>query len=150
MRVEGLSGDRQGDLRYHGGPERAVSLLGLEVIERLVGEGHPIVPGSTGENLTVAGLDWSLVIPGARLVLEGGVVLQITSYCSPCSKIAASFRDGDRGRLSQKRHGGESRVYARVVTEGLAREGEGVELVGAAVPCTDLRTLARIFHSPPQ
>ena len=114
-RAEGLGGDRQGDLRYHGGPERAVSLFGLEVIERLAGEGHPIVPGSTGENLTIAGLDWSLVTPGARLVLEGGVVLEITSYCSPCAKIAASFRDGDSGRISQKLHAGESRVYARVV-----------------------------------
>lgn len=131
VRIGGLEGDRQGDLRSHGGPERAVSLLGLEVIERLAGEGHPIVPGSTGENLTIAGLDWSLVAPGVRLVLECGVVLEVSSYCSPCTKIAASFRDGDSGRISQKRHAGESRVYARVVMEGLVREGEGLEVVAA-------------------
>ena len=89
---------------------------------------------ATGENLTIAGLDWSLVSPGARLGFECGVVLEITSYCSPCSKIAGSFQDGDSGRISQKRHEGESRVYARVVREGLVREGEGVELFEAGAP----------------
>ncbi len=132
--IGGLANDRQGDPRYHGGPERAVSLFSLEVIGRLAGDGHPIGPGTTGENLTIAGLSWSLVSPGARLVLERGVVLEITSYCSPCSKIAASFQDGDSGRICQKRHAGESRVYARVVREGLVREGEGVELVEAGGP----------------
>src|ERR671916_3442330 len=71
----GLEGDRQRDLRYHGGPERALCLFALERILELQAEGHPIFPGSVGENLTVVGLDWSGLAPGARLALgdEGRV-----------------------------------------------------------------------------
>src|SRR3712207_3923787 len=65
--VDGVGGDRQRDLRVHGGPFRAVCLFSLEVIERLRAEGHPIAPGTVGENVTVGGLDWTLVRPGVRL-----------------------------------------------------------------------------------
>ena len=122
----GLQGDVQEDLRYHGGPERAVSLFSFDVIERLRKEGHPISPGSTGENVTIAGLDWTLVEPGARLEFEGGVVLEVASYCVPCGKIRASFADGKVHRISQEDHSGESRVYARVLVAGTLREGETV------------------------
>lgn len=129
--TSGLRGDVQGDRRYHGGPQRAVSLLSFDVLERLREEGHAITPGSTGENLTVSGLDWSLVVPGARLELEGGVVLEVTSYCTPCAKIRASFTEGKIHRINQEDHPGESRVYARVVAEGTVREGASVRLAKA-------------------
>lgn len=127
--ASGLRGDVQRDLRYHGGPERAVSLFSLDVIERLRSEGHPVEPGSTGENVTVAGVDWGLVVPGARLEFEGGVVLEVASYCTPCGKIRASFADGAIHRINQEDHPGESRVYARVIAEGTVREGESVKVV---------------------
>ena len=127
----GLRGDTQGDLRYHGGPERAVSLFSLDVIERLRAEGHAIAPGTAGENVTLSGLDWALVAPGARLEFEGGVVLEVASYCVPCGKIRGSFAEGKIHRINQEDHPGESRVYARVVTEGTLREAEPVRLVPA-------------------
>jgi MOSC domain-containing protein YiiM len=127
--VEGLAEDAQADLRYHGGERRAVSLFSREVIERLVAEGHPIAPGSAGENLTVEGLDWSILRPLSRLRFDEGVELEVTSYCSPCSKIAPFLRDGRFERLSQKLHPGESRVYARVLREGTLRVGDGITLV---------------------
>lgn len=54
----GLSGDKQLDLKHHGGPMRALCLYSLERILALQADGHPIFPGSIGENITVAGLDW--------------------------------------------------------------------------------------------
>ena len=45
----GIEGDRQRNLKYHGGRERALCLWSLERIEALRGEGHPVSPGSTGE-----------------------------------------------------------------------------------------------------
>lgn len=125
---DGLRGDTQGDLRYHGGPERAVSLFSLDVIARLRDEGHAIAPGTAGENVTISGLDWALVVPGARLEFAGGVVLEVASYCVPCGKIRASFADGKIHRINQEDHPGESRVYARVVFEGTMRAGEAVQL----------------------
>src|SRR5512141_2148053 len=63
----GLEGDQQQNTKIHGGPDRAVTLFSLEAIEEMAREGHPIGIGSTGENLTVANLDWTLVVPGAEL-----------------------------------------------------------------------------------
>ncbi len=124
----GLAGDAQRDLRYHGGPDRAVSLFSLELIEALKRDGHPIYPGATGENLTLSGLDWDALKPGAELRI-GSVHLRITGYASPCEKIAEAFQDGDMTRLSQKRHAGQSRLYARVLASGVVRPGDEVVLV---------------------
>jgi MOSC domain-containing protein YiiM len=131
--ASGVAGDRQRDLRYHGGPERAVSLLGADVIEALVAEGHPIAAGTTGENLTIAGLRWSDVAPGAELTI-GPVRLLVTSYASPCSKIAASFAGEAFTRISHKTHPGWSRVYARVLAPGRVRIGDPVRLEPAHAP----------------
>src|SRR5687768_1647 len=73
--IGGLTGDRQRNLKFHGGPDRAICLLAQEVIDDLVTQGHPIRPGSTGENLTIAGLDWSVLEPGSRLQLGATVVI---------------------------------------------------------------------------
>ena len=127
--ANGVEGDRQEDRNHHGGPDRAVSLFSLEIIERLRAEGHPIAPGTAGENLTIAGLDWPTIKPGARLVFEGGVVLEIASYCSPCSTIRDSFSDLNSKRIKQEMHPGESRLYARVITEGAVSGGEVVRVV---------------------
>ena len=125
---EGVGGDAQIDLQYHGGPDRAVVLFSLEQIRALQAEGHPIAPGSTGENLTVSGLDWTTIAPGTCLQV-GGATLQITRYASPCSKIGSSFLDRDFTRISQKVRPGWSRLCARVLTPGLVRPGDHVQVV---------------------
>jgi MOSC domain-containing protein YiiM len=125
----GLEGDRQRDLRFHGGPERALCLFALERILELQAEGHPIFPGSVGENVTVAGLDWSQLAPGARLALGDEALVEITSYTSPCKHIAASFREGDFQRISQKLRPGHSRLYARVLRPGRVGVGQGVRVL---------------------
>jgi MOSC domain-containing protein YiiM len=124
----GVAGDLQRDLRYHGGPDRAVSLYSAERIAALRRAGHPIAAGTTGENLTVAGVEWDAVVPGARLRL-GEVLLEVTAFASPCSAIAGSFADGEFTRISQKLHAGWSRVYARVLAGGALRAGDPVELL---------------------
>src|SRR5688572_3974682 len=82
--VAGLAGDRQGNLKYHGGPDRAVCLLAQEVIDALAADGHPIHAGSTGENITIAGLDWASIVPGTRLRLGASALVEITSFTKPC------------------------------------------------------------------
>ncbi|OIO66696.1 MAG: sulfurase, partial [Candidatus Marinimicrobia bacterium CG1_02_48_14] len=81
--VNGLIGDHQNDQKHHGGPERAVCLYALEVIESLRAEGHPIYPGSTGENITTTGLDWEKLQIGQRIRLGETVILEITDFTSP-------------------------------------------------------------------
>ena len=125
----GLECDRQADRRYHGGPERALCLYSLERILELQAEGHPVFPGSTGENVTVAGLDWAAVVPGARLALGDGVLVEVTGFASPCKKIAGSFRGGEFKRISQKIFPGYSRAYVRVLRAGRLAVGQAVTLL---------------------
>lgn len=122
----GVEGDRQRDLVHHGGPRRAVCLYSLERIEALQHEGHTIGPGSTGENLTIAGLDWDSLAPGDQLQVGADVQLEITQQVAPCLNIAASFRDGAFGRISALKHPGWARLYARVLAEGDVFEGAEV------------------------
>ena len=125
----GLEGDAHRNREHHGGPERAVCLFAMEAIRELQGEGHPLVPGALGENVTVEGLDWSAVQPGARLQLGDEVLLEVTRYTTPCFNIRPAFRGGDYSLVSQKRHPGRSRVYARVIATGTLRSGDPARLL---------------------
>jgi MOSC domain-containing protein YiiM len=124
----GLVGDRQRNLKYHGGPERAVCVYALERIAALRAEGHPIGVGSTGENVTLAGLAWELVVPGVRLAL-GDVLVEVSSFTRPCWTITGSFAGRRIGRVSQSSNPGWSRVYARVLVPGRVRVGEAASIV---------------------
>ena len=128
----GLSGDDHKFPDIHGGPERAVCLFSLERILELQAEGHPIFPGAVGENITISGIDWNEVTPGQQLALGNEVLLEITSYTSPCNSIPDSFLDGKYQRISQKVYPGYSRVYARVLRPGKIVIGQTVQLNGAA------------------
>jgi MOSC domain-containing protein YiiM len=125
--VAGLAGDRQANLRHHGGPDRALCLLAQEVIDALAAAGHPIARGTTGENVTIAGLEWAALAPGDRLRLGATVVIEITAFSNPCRKIAGSFSDGGHARLKQELHPGCSRLYARVLVPGPLAVGDAVD-----------------------
>jgi MOSC domain-containing protein YiiM len=124
----GASGDLQRDLRHHGGPLRAVCLFAVERIRELQAAGHPIAPGSTGENLTIEGLEWARLQGGQRLRV-GDALLELTSTATPCQNIAASFSDGGFERLLEARFPGGARWYAAVVEPGLVRTGDTVACV---------------------
>ena len=124
----GLINDDHDDKKHHGGSERAVCVYSLERIRALQAEGHPIDIGTAGENVTLEGIDWELVVPGARFRLGDEVLLEVASFTSPCKTIRDSFTDGRFVRISQKLHPGWSRVYTRVLSEGAIRFGDAVEL----------------------
>ena len=124
--VKGVEGDRQRDLRYHGGPDRAVCLFSEDLIAALQAEGHPIGAGTIGENFTLRGVTWAEMVPGARLDV-GEVRIELTDYAAPCNNIAGSFQRRHIGRVSQQANPGWSRLYARVLKEGTVRVGDRVE-----------------------
>ncbi len=130
----GIAGSQVANPEAHGGIERALCLYALERILALQLEGHPIFPGSVGENITTVNIDWGQMVPGARVRLGDRVLLELTRYTSPCTTIAKSFQGGHYERISQKAYPGWSRVYARVLQPGLVRIGDPIELVNAEMP----------------
>jgi MOSC domain-containing protein YiiM len=126
--ASGVIGDVQEDRVHHGHAEQALCLFSLEVIERFRAEGHRVEPGSTGENITISGLDWNLVVPGTRMTI-GPVEIEVTGYTTPCAKNARWFIDGRYNRMHASKHPGESRVYASVLEGGRIVAGDPVRLV---------------------
>jgi MOSC domain-containing protein YiiM len=127
VRQGGMEGDRQANRKYHGGPQRALCLYSQERLDALAAAGHPVARGHLGENVTISGLPWERVRPGARLQL-GAVETEVTGFAAPCKKIAYSFSDGDFVRVGEKVNPGWSRVYVRVVVEGEVAVGDRVAL----------------------
>jgi MOSC domain-containing protein YiiM len=125
----GLAGDAHRDLRYHGGPDRALCLYSIEQIAHLRAEGHPIEPGFLGENITTRGIDLGALCAGERLRLGAMVEIELTGYASPCEKIQHCFADGRFVRISRKTHPEDARWYARVIVGGALRSGDAVTLV---------------------
>jgi MOSC domain-containing protein YiiM/GNAT superfamily N-acetyltransferase len=139
----GVEGDRQADVTVHGGPHRAVSILGIEAIRRVAAEGHPIAPGTTGENLTIEGFDVSTLPVGTRLSIGADVVLELSGQADPCRTIRHSFRDLRFGRLAAATHPADSRMYARVVREGVVRAGDPIALAAPVGDAAQLHRIAR-------
>ena len=76
------------------------------------------------------------------------VHLEVTSYAVPCWKNARWFRDGDVERMSQSRHPGESRVYARVLRGGEIRAGDPVALMAYDAATRAARQQPRTYRCP--
>jgi len=135
----GLAGDAHNDDTDHGGPHRAVALLAIEAIRRVAAEGHPIFPGSCGENLTTEGIELALLPVGSRLAIGERLVLEISKPDNPCSTIEGSFSDRRFARISIRTHPTDSRMYARVLAEGEIRSGDPIRVLP---PAADSRALA--------
>ncbi len=121
----GLVGDRQASRKHHGRPLQALCLWSSDVIDALRAEGHPIAPGLAGENVTISGIDWPTIRPGAQLRI-GEVLAELSAWATPCSKNADWFADRDFGRMDHDRHPGWSRIYAWVRQPGTIRAGDVV------------------------
>jgi MOSC domain-containing protein YiiM len=123
----GIKGDGHDSPLIHGGPERALCIWSMEVIEAINAEGHHLFAGAAGDNVTVRGLDWAEVVPGSFLKLGESVVCMITGYTAPCKTNQRWFAGGDFNRMGQKQFPGSSRVYARIIEGGTIRPGDAVQ-----------------------
>ena len=104
---------------------RAVTLFSLEQIEKLKSEGHTIDVGTTGENITVEGVDWPTLEVGTRMMI-GEAVIELSEPTAPCSKIGKSFIDGAFSRIDHELELGWSRWSASVIEEGQVEIGSQV------------------------
>jgi MOSC domain-containing protein YiiM len=123
-----LDGDRQADLRVHGGAEKAVYAYPAEHYDYWRAELPDIkLPwGMFGENFTVEGLNEKEVNIGDRFRI-GDALFMVTQPRMPCYKLAAKFERDDMIKrfLRSKRTG----FYFSVIEEGEVGAGDAIELV---------------------
>jgi MOSC domain-containing protein YiiM len=122
----GIVRDSQNNKKDHGGSERALCLYSLELLHKLESEGHPVFPGALGENLTITGIDWNLVLPGTRIRIGENVLIQVTSFTTPCKALEKYFYKEEIERISDNTHQGWARVYAQVLLAGVINIGDVV------------------------
>ena len=122
---DGLDGDRQADRKHHGRPFQALCLWSTEVIDELAAAGHPIAAGAAGENLTLTGIDWRTLRPGARLRI-GSALAEVSFPATPCAKQTRWFSDGDFSRIDEDRNPQWVRWYAWVRESGVVHPGDQV------------------------
>ena len=128
---DGVEGDfnRWRTEKANGDPDQAVLLLNEEILADLRAEGWPVQPGELGENLTVADLPGALQ-PGVQVQL-GGVVLEVTKPCDPCTVLyTLPYVGVERGPEFIRTMMGRRGWYARVVQGGVVRQNTPVEVTG--------------------
>jgi MOSC domain-containing protein YiiM len=123
-----LEGDKQSDLRVHGGPDKAVYAYPSEHYAYWARElpGADLGWGAFGENLTTEGLLEGDVRVGDRFEV-GTAELQVTDPRMPCYKLGVRFERDDMVKRFLT-HGG-SGFYLAVIREGEVEAGDPIRLV---------------------
>ena len=123
---ETLAGDRQVDLRFHGGVDKAVYCYAQEHYAywaEALGRGD-LQPGAFGENFTTVGLNEETLGIGDTLAI-GNAVFQVTQPRVPCFKLGVKF--GSAGFVKQFMNAQRTGWYLRVLREGTVAAGMPIE-----------------------
>lgn len=139
-----IEGDRQADLRVHGGPDKAVyayDLSGYEHWRRELSRDLPF--GQFGENLTVEGM------PETEVQIDdvyraGSALLQVSQPRSPCYKLA--MRMEMPSFLKPFLESGRTGFYLRVLEEGDIGAGDAIELVSRDPAAVTVAEMTRLTY----
>jgi len=146
-----IDGDRQSDLRVHGGPDKAIYGYPSEHYPYWRNEFPDLqIPyGMFGENLTTSGMLEESVFVGSRYRF-GTAELIVTQPRMPCYKLAMKFgRDDIIKRFLESRFSG---FYFSVSKEGEAEAGNEIELLSSdpeKVSVSDITELYLSKHRDP-
>ena len=121
-----LDGDGQGDLRGHGGEQRAILVYQLNSYRywgSYLGRSD-LVAGNFGENLTVEGLADNEVCIGDRFRI-GGAVVEVSQPRDTCYRVGIRLNRPEIAALlvAHRRPG----FYLRVIQEGEIGAGDRIE-----------------------
>lgn len=144
VRNHNIEGDRQADLRVHGGPSKAVYAYAEEhyAYWRRALPGMELQFGNFGENLTIAGLTEEEAHVGDEYRI-GTCILRVTQPRMPCFKLALRFGRADMVQLFWK--SGLSGIYFAIAQEGELGAGDGVELAGRDPNGVAIADVVRVY-----
>jgi MOSC domain-containing protein YiiM len=143
LRKLNLDGDRQADLRVHGGEYKAVYCYPIAHYDYWKKElpGRELPMGMFGENFTTDGLLEDSVHLGDRFSV-GSAEVVVTQPRLPCYKLGVKFQSDDMVRrfLASGRTG----FYLAVPREGEVGAGDEIKVIsrdGDAVPVSEITRL---------
>lgn len=143
--LRGLEGDEQGDLRAHGGLDKAICVYPSEHYVTWRNDHRRDLPiGAFGENLVTRGVLEKDVRVGDLLRI-GDVLAQVVAPRRPCWKLGARW--ADRELPVQVQAQGLTGFYLRVGRSGFVRSGDEIRLVerdDAAVTVLELNRVMNI------
>jgi MOSC domain-containing protein YiiM len=139
-----LDGDRQADLRVHGGPSKSVYCYPGEHYEKWRAElpEHEFEPAQFGENLTTEGLLETEVFVGDRLRI-GTAEFAVTEPRMPCYKLGIRFGRKDilRKFLQSRRSG----FYLTVLKLGELEAGDPIEFISRDENQVSIHDIVRLY-----
>ena len=128
--TNGLEGDEQADLRYHGGPEKALHQYPAEHYALLAQEwpqcASLLGPGVLGENISTRGMTEHDVCIGDVFGM-GEARIQLSQPRSPCWKIDRRLKVDGASRFVEA--AGVTGWYYRVLDEGKVCAGDEIVLL---------------------
>ncbi|WP_460604196.1 MOSC domain-containing protein [Jatrophihabitans fulvus] len=155
----GITVDRVGDQRHHGGSDQALYAFAREVLDEWEQRLDRTIPdGGFGENLTTAEVAVDDALLGEQWRIGPEVVVQVTLPRIPCNTFRGWM--GIRGWARRFTEDGRSGAYLRVVTPGIIRYGDEVEVLARPdhditvslafrAVMGDKRLLPRLFEAGP-
>ena len=99
-------------------PNRQVSLLTVESIDKMRRRGLELNPGDFAENITIEGMNLHTLPIGTRLAVGEDVLLEVTQIGKECHTACAIRRQVGQCIMPQEG------VFARVVNGGKIRPGD--------------------------
>jgi MOSC domain-containing protein YiiM len=147
----GLRGDTIWSTKHHGGPDQAVYVYGEADYAWWAAElGHPLEPGTFGENLTVAELATGEAFVGDRLLIGDRVVLEVTCGRTPCGTLTAHM--GIKAFARRFREAQRLGLYCRVIETGAVRAGDAVRYEPTTTPLISILEFEEMFYAadPPR
>ncbi|HJV45343.1 MAG TPA: MOSC domain-containing protein [Bacillota bacterium] len=122
-----FTGDAQGDLVHHGGPDKAVNVYSFDHYPYWEQElGITLDYAAFGENLTVEGWTESEVCIGDIYRL-GNAIVQVSQPRKPCYKL--ELKHGIAGIEKKVIETGFSGFYLRVLEEGTVSQRSDITLI---------------------
>ncbi|MEE1865944.1 MOSC domain-containing protein [Pseudomonas sp. 119P] len=142
----GLAGDEQGDLRVHGGKDKAIHHYPREHYATWAAElgEHPLLQaaGAFGENLSTYGWTEQTVCLGDR-VRVGSAVLEVSQGRMPCWKLNDRFGVKDMSLRVQQ--SGRTGWYYRVLEEGVLAAGDTLQVIERLHPHWSVARLSSVL-----
>jgi len=140
----GFECDGVGDLKHHGGGDKAVCVYSLDHYpywEDLLKMKLP--PAAFGENLSVSDLHEDDICIGDIFQL-GTALVQVSQPRQPCSTLAARYGRNDLIKLVVD--SGRTGFYLRVLEEGLVEKGSELALTERDQAGITVSFANRIYH----